>query len=79
MGARRQGEALLYATVCEIEHGLFYADFQMPGHAPNVHRLPAYQVGLSAADAKSHMADALRDLGFRTVIWRDGLVVPPPT
>jgi hypothetical protein len=79
MGARGQGEALLYATLCEIEYGLFYAAYHIQGHALNLHRLPAYQVGVSADEAKSHMVEALRELGIHTVIWRDGLVVPPHT
>jgi hypothetical protein len=64
----------LRATLCEIERGVFFATY--PDGAPDSDRLPTYQTGRSAADAKRQIERSAEALGYDTVMWGEGIVTP---
>ena len=67
----------LRAILCEIERGLFYITY--PGDKPQSHilDLPTYSLGRSASEVKLVMEGNIRALGYETILWEDGIVVPP--
>ena len=74
--ASRQGPAVR-ATLCEIEHGLFYTTFIACGLGSNLVEIPQYQVVATAAEARRRVEERCLALGYTEVIWADALVVPP--
>ncbi|HEY1411793.1 MAG TPA: hypothetical protein VGF36_06610, partial [Rhodopila sp.] len=64
----------LRATLCEIEHGVFFATY--PDAAPDSDYLATYQTGRSAADAKRQIERSAKALGYDTVVWGEGIVTP---
>jgi hypothetical protein len=68
----------LHATLCEVERGLFHAQYRSSGFAPgsatmltNTSNLPIYQVGLTASDARHSIETTARLAGYDLVIWDD--------
>jgi hypothetical protein len=74
--ASRQGPAVR-ATLCEIEHGLFYTTFIACGLGSDLAEIPQYQVVDNAAEARRRIEERCVALGYGEVIWSDAMVVPP--
>jgi hypothetical protein len=66
---------ILRATVCQIERGLFRVSYQTDAVDWDAHRLPIYQVGSSASDAKQRIEERAKGCGFGMVVWDDTLTV----
>jgi hypothetical protein len=49
----------LWATICEIEPGLFQAIYSNTGSASNERDLPIYQTGVDLADAKRRFEESV--------------------
>jgi hypothetical protein len=73
--ARRHGK-ILRATLCEIEHGVFYATYFQDKTAPDTENLPHYHVGKSASEAKQRIEGAAGAIGYAAVSWKESIVVP---
>ncbi|HEX4366078.1 MAG TPA: hypothetical protein VH023_04575 [Rhodopila sp.] len=74
MGGAIVSTRTLYATLCEIECGVFYASY--PKSDPDTDRLATYQTGTSAADAKRRIEFVAHALGYDVVIWTQTIAVP---
>jgi hypothetical protein len=74
MGGAIVSKRTLYATLCEIERGVFYASY--PGSDPDAEKLATYQTGSSAADAKRRIELNARALGYDAVIWKQTIAAP---
>jgi hypothetical protein len=74
MGGAIVSTRTLYAALCEIERGVFYASYSESD--PDAHRLATYQTGTSAADAKRRIELNARALGYDTVIWKQTIAAP---
>ena len=59
----------LWATICEIEPGLFQAIYSNTGSDVDEGELPSYQTGAGIADAKRRFEHSARVLRYRTVTW----------
>jgi hypothetical protein len=59
----------LWATIFEIEPGLFQAIYSNTGSEVDEGELPSYQTGAGIADAKRRFEHSARVLGYRTVTW----------
>jgi hypothetical protein len=68
-------ERILRATLCEIERGLFHVSYRSDATEWDVHELPAYQVGGSAAEAQQRVEARAQRCGFDTVLWDYALFV----
>jgi hypothetical protein len=68
----------LRATLCEVEHGLFYVTY--PGHVSESEllELPTYGLGASAIHVRQEMEKSIRTFGYETVIWEAAPVFPQP-
>jgi hypothetical protein len=67
---------ILRATLCEIEHGVFYVTYFQDKTAPDTENLPHYQVGKSASEAKQQIEASARAIGYAAVSWKEAIVVP---
>lgn len=74
MGGMTRRKRTLYATLCEIECGVFYTSY--PGSDPDANKLTTYQTGTSAADAKLRIELGARALGYDTIIWKQTIDAP---
>jgi hypothetical protein len=74
MGGAIVSTRTLYAALCEVERGVFYATY--PGSDPDTDRLATYQTGTSAADAKRRIELNARALGYDAVIWEQTITAP---
>jgi hypothetical protein len=68
----------LYATLFEVERGLFHAQYRSSGFGPgsaimlmNTSNLPVYQVADTATDARRRIETTARLEGYDLVIWDD--------
>jgi hypothetical protein len=61
----------LWATVCEIEPGLYQAIYSNTGSIPDEDNLPAYKSAVSAEDARRRFERGAREFGYDTVTWID--------
>jgi hypothetical protein len=59
----------LWATICEIEPGLYQAVYSNSGSASDEGNLPAYQTGDGKADAKRRFEDSVRGFGYNAITW----------
>jgi hypothetical protein len=59
----------LWATVREIEPGLFQAIYSNAGTAADMDRLPQYQASSSASQAKRAFEQDAVTLGFGHITW----------
>ena len=66
----------LFANLCEVERGVFYATYTQGDSLPNTNSLPNYQVGRSASDAKKRFERNAYALGYDAVSWRETIVAP---
>jgi hypothetical protein len=46
--------------------------------ASSIHDLPSYQVTTCASDAKQQIEQTSCALGYKTVVWKEALIVPLP-
>lgn len=74
MGGAIVSTRTLYAALCEIEYGVFYASY--PDADADADRLATYQTGTSAADAKRRIELNARALGYDAVIWKQTIAAP---
>jgi hypothetical protein len=74
MGGAIVSTRTLYAALCEIERGVFYASY--PGSDPDTAKLASYQTGRSAADAKRRIELNARALGYDAIIWKQTITAP---
>jgi hypothetical protein len=66
----------LFANLCEVERGVFYATYTQGDSLPNTNSLPNYQLGKSASDAKQRFESNAYALGYDAVSWRETIVAP---
>ena len=66
----------LYATLCEIERGVFYASYHDCDSASDTDELTSYQTGPTALDAKRQIELAAHALGYETVVWTETVIAP---
>jgi hypothetical protein len=59
----------LWATIFEIEPGLFQAIYSNTGSEVDESELPSYQTGAGIAEAKRRFEHSARALGYGTVTW----------
>jgi hypothetical protein len=59
----------LWATICEIEPGLYQAIYSNTGSVPDEDNLPAYQSAVSAEDARRRFERSVRAFGYDTITW----------
>jgi hypothetical protein len=59
----------LWATICEIEPGLYQAIYSNTGSAAEEGKLPAYQTGECPSDAKRRFEHSVRALGYDAITW----------
>lgn len=78
MGSRVMLGGTLRATLCEVERGLFHVNYRSEAVDWDVHELPLYQVGTSAADAQQRIEQRAQECGFDIVTWDHVLVDPAP-
>ena len=74
MGGAIVSKRTLYAALCEIECGVFYASYR--GSDPGSDKLATYQTSTSAADAKRRIELNARALGYDAVIWKQTIAAP---
>ncbi len=76
MAVNLNAERTIRASLCEIEHGLFYATY--PGHLRESDRLelPTYGLGICALDVRQRMEKSLQASGYDIVLWEEGIVLP---
>ncbi len=77
MGAASRQGPPVRATLCEIEHGLFYTTFVNCGRGSDLREIPQYQVVATADEARRRIEARCLALGYGEVIWTDAMVVPP--
>jgi hypothetical protein len=72
----------LWATICEIEPGLFQAIYSNTGSASGERDLPIYETGLGLKDAKRRFEKGVQAFGYSTITWVEvnaaDLVLPRP-
>jgi len=72
----------LWATICEIEPGLFQAVYSNTGSASGERELPVYETGLGLTDAKRRFEKDVQGFGYSAITWIDvnvaDLVLPRP-
>src|SRR6195952_3491305 len=68
--------SILYANLCEVERGVFYASYIQGDSLPNTNSLPNYQVGRSASEAKQRFERNAYAIGYDAVNWRESIVAP---
>jgi hypothetical protein len=66
----------LWATLCEIEPGLFSVRYRCNVADGSVHDMPVYQVATCIAEAEQRIENRARTCGFDAVMWDHGLVSP---
>lgn len=79
MGNQNTEQHILYATLCEVERGLFHVAYRVEGKGLGHHPLPRYELGTSALDAQSRVEQHARECGYLSVVWEcgaDGLLLP---
>jgi hypothetical protein len=69
MGSRRLHAQILRATLFEIERGLFHVSYRTDTAEWPGHKMPAYQTGISASDAREQIEARARGCGFESVVW----------
>jgi hypothetical protein len=74
---RRSKTARLWATVCEVEPGLFQAVYSNTGTAADMNKLPQYQASSCASQAKRAFEQDAVTPGFGHIIWIDVAVAGP--
>jgi hypothetical protein len=77
MGSKIPEERTLYATLCEVERGLFHVSYRMEGPGLGKHRLPLYQLGTSASEVRRLIEQQAREHGYASVVW-DSLLPDTP-
>jgi hypothetical protein len=68
MGKSENPVRKLHATLCEIEHGLFFVTYET-GMMKRDPRLPPYQVGTSDRDARQRIEQSARMCGYEDISW----------
>ncbi len=71
MGSKLPEERMLYATLCEVERGLFHVSYRMEGAGLGKHHLPLYQLGTCAAEARLLIEQQALQSGYTSVVWDD--------
>jgi hypothetical protein len=66
----------LWATLCEIEPGLFSVRYRSNATDGSVLDMPIYQVATCAADAEQRVENRARTCGFEAVVWDNGFATP---
>jgi hypothetical protein len=61
----------LWATIYEIEPGLFQSVYSNAGTAACLDELPAYQTGSCVSEARQHFEQSAIKLGFGPITWID--------
>ena len=61
----------LWATICEVQPGLFQAIYSNTGSASSERDLPAYETGLSVMDAKQKFEKDAQAFGYSVITWID--------
>jgi hypothetical protein len=61
----------VWATICEIESGLYQAIYSNSGSPSAEKALPAYYAASFLSDAKSMFERSARALGFKGITWID--------
>ncbi len=73
---------LLWATICEIEPGLFQVIYSNTGSASGERDLPIYETGVDVKDAKRCFEQAVQVFGYTSITWVEvnvaDLVLPRP-
>jgi hypothetical protein len=59
----------LWATICEIEPGLYQTIYSNTGSAAEEGKLPLYQTGECPSDAKRRIEHSVRALGYDAITW----------
>jgi hypothetical protein len=77
MGGQVKDEQMVYATLCEIERGLFHIVYRMNGKGLGHHPLPRYEVGACEAEARLRVEQRARECGYDFVVWDTALAEPP--
>jgi hypothetical protein len=62
---------VVWATICEIESGLYQAIYSNTGSVSVEQALPAYHAASCLDDAKSMFGRSARALGFKGITWID--------
>ena len=76
MKAENNNERTLCARLYEVERGLFSITYL--GHSPaSTIRLPIYQTGTCAADARQRIEYCASIAGYKLVTWQDTLATVP--
>jgi hypothetical protein len=72
----------LWATICEIEPGLFQAIYSNTGSALGEQNLPVYETGHGLTEAKRRFEKDVQAFGYSDITWVDvnaaDLVLPRP-
>ncbi len=71
MRSKLPEERMLYATLCEVERGLFHVSYRMEGAGLGKHHLPLYQLGTCASEARLLIEQQALESGFASVVWDD--------
>jgi hypothetical protein len=71
-------ERKLWATLCEIEPGLFSVRYRSNATDGSVLDMPIYQVATCAADAEQRIENRARTCGFEAVVWDNGFATQAP-
>jgi membrane-bound lytic murein transglycosylase B len=72
-------ERTLFATLCEVELGLFHVTYRVDGVGFGNPNLPRYEVGATASQAQRRIEQQARECGYSAVVWETAFAaVPPP-
>ena len=76
MDNQAEARETIHAALIEVERGLFHATYRIEGPVSAARRLPPYQVGDSAADARRRIELCAVALGYGAVVWETPLPDP---
>jgi hypothetical protein len=68
----------LWATICEIEPGLFRAVYSNAGTAVDLGKLPQYQTSSCVSEVRRQFEQSAATLGFGPITWIDVDMTPFP-
>ena len=60
---------MVHATLCEVEHGLFFISYRTGDMQHDTHRLPPYEVGTCVSDVRQRIEQQARGCGYEVIVW----------
>ncbi len=76
MATAIRSKGALRATLCEVEHGVFYVTYPACEDASGIGETATYEMSANSADAKQTIERRARALGYESVMWTETIVVP---